>query len=90
MVYPSYLDGILLLMNVPELFGNETVVTDLNIKETQSSLILWQANRFPCHKSRLTSTYISCPQEVSTKTSNLSDDSTWHRKNANPELHQTI
>jgi hypothetical protein len=90
MVYPSYPDGILLLVDVPELVGNEAIVTDLNIEQTQPFLILWQANCFPCHKGRLVLANVSCPQVVSIEASDLPDDSTRHWKNADPELHHTI
>jgi hypothetical protein len=58
---PSNPNGILLQINVLEVFGNETVVTRLDIKQAQTSFMLWQTNSFPCHKSILISVGISCP-----------------------------
>jgi hypothetical protein len=48
---PSNPNGILLQMNVPEVFGNKTVVTHLDIKQAQTSLMLRKTNSFPSHKS---------------------------------------
>jgi hypothetical protein len=58
---PSNPNGILLQMNVPEVFGNKTVVTHLDIKQAQTSLMLRKTNSFPSHKSRLISAGIAYP-----------------------------
>jgi hypothetical protein len=48
-------------MNVPEVFGNETVVTHLDMKQAQTSFMLRKTNSFPSHKSRLIYAGITYP-----------------------------
>jgi len=57
---PSNPSGILLQVNVPEVSGNETVVTHFDIKQAQTSFMLQQTNNFLCHKSRPISASIYC------------------------------